>query len=162
ERLQRVGPLAVADEDHRPALQVHHHRQVAVPLGDGDLVDGDGVQVLELGLGKAPLQVALLDVLDQVPADVEWVGPIEAGHAPRQLQDVALEGLGGALPGFGEGDLDLTDQPTGGAFDPRDGQLHGGGPAADGQATEAAALGAAGDDIAAAAGGAAAVGRVLS
>ena len=41
ERLQRVGPLAVADEDHRAALQVHDHRQVAVPLGHGDLVDGD-------------------------------------------------------------------------------------------------------------------------
>ena len=41
ERLQRIGPLAVADEHHRPALQVHDHGQVAVPLGDGDLVDGD-------------------------------------------------------------------------------------------------------------------------
>src|SRR5262249_30904239 len=116
----------------------------------------------ELGFGKAPLKVALLDALDQVPADVEVMGHIEDGHAPRQFQDVALEGLGGALPGFGEGDLDLTDQATGSAFDPRAGQLHDGGPAADGQPAEAAALGAAGDDVAAAAGGAAAVGGILS
>ena len=27
------APFAVADEDHRPAHQVEHHRQVAVPLG---------------------------------------------------------------------------------------------------------------------------------
>jgi hypothetical protein len=45
-----------------------------VALGDGDLVDGDAPQVLELGLGEAPRQVALLDVLDQVPADAQVGG----------------------------------------------------------------------------------------
>src|SRR5262249_57948935 len=92
EGLQRVAALAVADEDHGAAVEVHHHGEVAVPPGRGDLVDGDVPQVLELGLGESPRQVALLDVLDRVPADVEVAGHIEDGHAPRQLQGVALEG----------------------------------------------------------------------
>jgi hypothetical protein len=58
--LQRFGPLAIADEHHRSAVQVQDHRQVAVPLGDGDLVDGEVAQVLELGLGEATREVALL------------------------------------------------------------------------------------------------------
>ena len=68
---KRVGPLAVADEDHGAAVQVQDDRQVAVPLGDGDLVNGDAPQVLEIGLGVAATKVALLDVLDHVPADTQ-------------------------------------------------------------------------------------------
>ena len=53
EGLQRVSPLAVADEDHRTAFKVQDDRQVAMALGDGDFVDGDLAEVLELGLGVA-------------------------------------------------------------------------------------------------------------
>ena len=133
---ERVGPLAVADEDHGAALQVHDHRQIAVPLGHGDLVDGDAPQVLELGLGIAPRQVALLHVLDQVPADVEVMGDIKDGHAVQQLQDVSLEGLGVAAPGVGKGDLDLAHPPTGLTFNARDRQDDGSLPATDGQGNE--------------------------
>ena len=96
-----------------------------MPLGHGDLVDGDGAEVLELGLGIAPRQVALLDVLDHVPADIEVMGDVLDGHAPRQLQDVALEGLGVAAARVGEGDLDLADPPAGATFDARDREGHG-------------------------------------
>ena len=33
--------FSLADVHHGPTLQVQHDRQVAVPLGRGDLVDGD-------------------------------------------------------------------------------------------------------------------------
>ena len=56
---------------------------------------------------------------------------------PRQLQGVALEGLGVAPPRVGEGDLDLAHHATGLAFDARDGQDDERGPAADGQRSEA-------------------------
>ena len=114
-----------------------------------------------MGLAIAPRQVALLDVLDHVPADVEVMGDVADGHAARQLQDVSLEGPGVAPPRVGEGDLDLAHQATGPAFDARDRQDDGGGPAADGQGPEAALGVAAGDDLAGAAGRAAAVVGVL-
>jgi hypothetical protein len=133
-----------------------------MPLGHGDLVDGDGAEVLELGLGVPPRQVALLDVLDQVPADIQVMGDIADGHAAGQLQGVAFEGPGGAAPRVGEGDLDLADGRAGAAFDPRDGEDDGSGAGADGH-VEGAALGvAAGDDVAGAAGRAAAVLGILS
>ena len=116
---------------------------------------------LSLGLAYAPRQVALLDVLDHVPADVEVMGHVEDGHAPRQLQDVTLEGLGVAAPRIGEGDLDLADQPAGLTFDPRDGQDHGRLAAADGQGEESPLGVTAGDDLAGAAGRAATVVGIL-
>ena len=138
ERLQRIGPLAIADEDHRPALQVHDHRQVAVPLGDGDLVDGDGPEVLELGLGEAPRQVALLDVLDQVPTDVEVTGDVADGHAFATTPGRIARRPWCSSAGVGKGDLDLTHQATSPTFDARDRQDHGGHPATDGQGAEPA------------------------
>ena len=66
------------------------------------------------------------------------MGHVADGHAPRQLQGVALEGLGVAPPRVGEGDLDLAHHATGLAFDARDGQDDERGAAADGQGAEAA------------------------
>jgi len=60
------------------------------------------------------------------------------GHAAAQLQGVALEGVGVAAPRVGEGDLDLSHDTTGLAFDARDGQDYEGGAAPDGQGSEAA------------------------
>ena len=74
------------------------------------------------------------------------------GHAPRQLQDVSLEGLGVAPPGVGEGDPDLTHRPTGPTFDERDRQDHGRLAAADGQGHELTLGVTAGGDLARAAG----------
>ena len=52
ERLQGLGAFAVADEDHGPAFQVQDHRQVAVPFADGDFVDGDLLELVQLGRAK--------------------------------------------------------------------------------------------------------------
>ena len=62
EWLQGVGALAITDEDDRAAFQVQHHREVAVPLADRDLVDGQQTQVPQLRLGEMLFQMALLDV----------------------------------------------------------------------------------------------------
>src|SRR6516165_1778523 len=86
EWFQRVSSLAVADEDHSTALEVQNDCHVAVALSDGNLVDGDLMEVLQLGLGVAAAEVALLDVLDDIPADTEVSGHIEDGHTPGQFQ----------------------------------------------------------------------------
>ena len=119
---------------------------------NGDLVDGDLTQALELGLGIATTEVALLDVLDDVPTDAQVAGHIKDGRAPRQLQDVPLEGLGIAPPRVGEGDLDLTDDPAGPAGDAGDREDHDGGAATDGQRSEPPLDAASRSDVARAAG----------
>ena len=60
-------------------------------FADGDLVDGDLLELVRLGLAEAALQGAGLDVLDRVPADVP------------------LEGAGVVLLGVGEAELDRPD-----------------------------------------------------
>src|SRR5262245_2989047 len=60
------------------------------------------------------------------------------GHAAAQLQGRSLEGVGGAAPWVGEGDLDLAHDATGPACDARDGQDDEGGAVADGDGPEAA------------------------
>jgi len=46
-------PLPSPDEHHRPGQQVEHHGQVVMPLADGDLVDGDLLELVQLGLAEA-------------------------------------------------------------------------------------------------------------
>jgi hypothetical protein len=120
ERLQGLGSLAVADEDDGAAFEVEHHGEVAMPLADGDLVDAQETQMLELGLGEALLQVPLLDVLDGVPTDAEMMGHVLDGHALGQLQGIAFEGMGVTAHGIGEVDGNLAEEPAGAAFDARD------------------------------------------
>ena len=77
---------------------------------------------------------------------------IADGHAAPLLQGVSLEGVGVAAPGVGEGDLDLSHNATVLAFDARDGQDDGRGPAADGHIAEAPLDGASWPDVARATG----------
>ena len=109
ERLQGLDAFAVADEHHGPGEQIEDHGQVAVPLADGDFIDGDLLELVQLGLAEAALQGAGLDVLDGVPTDLEVLGHVLDGHVPGQLQGVALEGAGVAFLGIGEAELDLPD-----------------------------------------------------
>src|SRR5262249_10353135 len=122
-----------------------------------DLVDGQLLEVGQARPGEAALQVALLDVLDDVPADAQVGGHGLDGHVLRQLQGVALEGAGVAAARVGEGHVHLADGATGRATDALHGQGDGHGPTADGHGPEAALDLAAADDPAAAAGGAAPV-----
>ena len=55
-------------------------------FGNRDLVDCDVPQVLELGFGITSQQVALLDLFDQIPADVQVTRDILDGQRSRQLQ----------------------------------------------------------------------------
>ena len=119
ERLEGIDTLAVADKHHRSGEQVQHHRQVAMALADGDLVDGDLLELVQLGLAETLLQGAGLDVLDHVPAHLEMLGHVLDGHVLRQLQDVPFEGAAVVLLGVGKTQLDLPCQAAVETVDPR-------------------------------------------
>ena len=58
EGLQGLHAFAVADEHHGAAEQVEHHGEVVMALADGDFIDGDLLELVQLGLAEAALQVA--------------------------------------------------------------------------------------------------------
>src|SRR5262249_20518118 len=89
-------------------------------FADADFVDGDASQMFELGLGKMPLEVAFLNVLDRIPADTEVSGNILDGHALRQFQGVALEGVRVAKTRVGKRELHLPRDLAVVALDARD------------------------------------------
>ena len=91
-------------------------------LAHGNLVDGDGPQVFEFGLGEPPRQIAFLNLLDQVPTDTQMRGHVADGHPFGQFQRVPLEGLSIAPSRVGKGDLDLTHQPALPTFHTSDGK----------------------------------------
>jgi len=95
---------------HRSAVKIQHHRQVFVPVTDADLVDGQMLEMLEMlepDLLEPPVQVALLDVLDGVPADIQMLGRVLDRRPPRQVQRVPLEAAGITHPGVGKPNLHL-------------------------------------------------------
>ena len=71
-----------SDKDHTPGVQIQNDCQILLALGDGDLIDSDLSQVLQLGPGEALVQKAFLDVLDQVPTDIQMPGYVQDGHMP--------------------------------------------------------------------------------
>ncbi len=126
QRLEGSDAFAVADEDDGAADQVEHHGQVAVSLADGDFIDGELLELVQLGLAEATFQRAGLDVLDGIPADLEVLGDILDGHEPRQVEDVAFEGTRVVLARVGEAELHLANLTAFEAQDARDlePQLH--------------------------------------
>ena len=86
ERLQSVGPLALAHEDDGAADQIPDHGGVALLFAQVDLVEGDLLEVGQPGTRQAALQVAFLDVLDDVSTDAQVRGHGLDGHVLRQLQ----------------------------------------------------------------------------
>src|SRR3954454_10206478 len=88
EAFQGFDAFAVADEHHGAAVEVEHHGDVAMSLADGDFIDGDLFELVQLGFAEAPLQVAGLDVLDGVPTDLEVVGDVLDGHVTGEFQRV--------------------------------------------------------------------------
>src|SRR5262249_15001599 len=107
EWLQGLGALAVADENDGAGEQVQDQSDIVVSLTDRDLVDGDFLEFVQLGFAEAALQVPLLDVLDNVPTDLQVPGRVLDGGAARQLQGIAFEVMGVSAACIREGNLDL-------------------------------------------------------
>src|SRR5437899_1253016 len=102
EGFQGVCSLAPADVDDGPAFQVQDNRQVAVAVADGDFVDGNLSQLLQLGSAEAAAQILLVNLLDEVPTDSQVVGDVLDGHAATQFQGIAGKSLGVAAAWVGK------------------------------------------------------------
>ena len=62
-----------ADEDDGTALQVEDHGQVAMPLTDGDFINGDLAQLLQLRLGEVQLEINLL--VSPIKENLVYIAP---------------------------------------------------------------------------------------
>lgn len=76
------GPFAVPHEQHRPAIEVQHDTQVAMPPANRDFVDGDSPDPFQLRPEEVLLQMPFLDVFDHIPADPPVCGDLPNGHGP--------------------------------------------------------------------------------
>jgi len=97
ERLQAGVVTALDAEQNLAGEHLDDYRGIAVPLADGELVDGDAADIGEAQpLGPA-VQVALHDVPDHAPADLQQAGHRGEGHLPGQAEHEPSEGSGVAL-----------------------------------------------------------------
>jgi len=91
-----------------------------MPFADRDLIDGDLMQVFEFRPGEPTSQIAFLDVLDQIPADVQVFGHVLNRHVTQEIQRIALERLGVAPASIGKPDSHLADSLADRTFYPGD------------------------------------------
>ncbi len=119
EWLQGLDSLAIADKNHSPGNKVQDHREVIVSFANGDLVNGDLLQLPQLRCAKPPLKRRRLDGLDRVPTHLQVLGNRLDGHVTRQIEGITLEGPRVTLARVGEAQLDLADVAAGEAPDPR-------------------------------------------
>ena len=89
----------LSDKQHAPADIVEDHGQVAVALADGDLVDRQKAQPIELGLAVVLFQIMFVDGLDRLPVQSQMASHFGYGHRSAQLVNVA--GQPGGHPQIG-------------------------------------------------------------
>lgn len=83
-----------------------------MPLADADLIDGDLLELMQLGTGKASLQISLLDVFDHIPTHSQVPGHILDGHMSRQPQGITFESPAVAAAPGSEVGFNLAQNPT--------------------------------------------------
>ena len=74
-----------------------------------NFIDGQIPEVFEHRPGELLLEVPFLNVLDDIPGDVEMAGHVEDRHVLRELEDVALESPGIGEAGIGKAKFYLAD-----------------------------------------------------
>ena len=101
--------------------------KIASQVAQLKLVEKRGIVGTIQNVAISNNQITLLDVFDDVPTDFEVLGHVLDGHHRRELQSIALKGLGVRPARIGKGDRDLPHHPTLSALDTRDsqGQKHG-------------------------------------
>ena len=120
ERVQGLRTLALSHKHDGSAREVQDHGDVAVPLADGDLVDGDLLQRLEPWPSEPTLEMAPLDLLGRIPGEVQVPGDVGQCGELQQLRDVPRKAAGVVLLGRREGGLDLPLLAAAPAKDARD------------------------------------------
>src|SRR5258707_13393805 len=108
ERFERRTAFAIAHKHHSPREKIENYRQVLLPLANADFVDGDLLEVLQLGVAETPCQRTSLNILDDVPAHLQVVCYILDGHGPGQVEGIAFKGSRIATAWFRKAELDLA------------------------------------------------------
>jgi hypothetical protein len=90
----RLGTVLAAEPDRSPPLQVADDDAVAVPLADGDLVDPDEPWRGAPGPAELFLHVLLVEFLDRMPVQVQFLGDRPDGALAAAPPDVEGEPLG--------------------------------------------------------------------
>src|SRR5208282_3933156 len=78
----RHGTIVAAEPDGPAPLQVADHDAVLMPLGDGDLVDANDPRSGVAGSAELCIHVLLVQFLDAVPIEVEFLGHFFDGCFP--------------------------------------------------------------------------------
>lgn len=94
ERLKRIGSFPFPDEDHGATLQIENDGQIPMAFANADLIDGDPLQPAQLRAGKAPFEIAFLDVFDHIPAGAQVPDHISDRHPFGQFEGITFKGLG--------------------------------------------------------------------
>ena len=87
----RLGAVLAAEPDRASPLQVADHDAVAVPLADGDLVDADDPRRGATRPAELLPHVLLVQLLDGVPVEVQFLGDRLDGALPAPPPDIEGE-----------------------------------------------------------------------
>lgn len=94
EFLQGPGFSVFAYPEDSPCQVVQNHRQVAMALADGNLVDGQDAKSLVVGSAIWSFQEPLVDGFDRFPIQPQMPGHLSDGHDLAQLVDVVSQSFG--------------------------------------------------------------------
>lgn len=94
ESLQGASFSVFSHPGHPSRQVVQDHRQVTVAFADGDLVDGQDMQPLVVGLAIFLFQKPLVDDFDGFPIQPQMVGHLLNCHDLAELVDVAGQSFG--------------------------------------------------------------------
>ena len=109
EGSQCLAALAVAGEQHRPALHVPDHGHVLLPplavnpfMPNVNLIDADDADIRHANPAVFPGQPVFLQVFDRIPVQAAVFGDGAQAHFPSQFQNGPSQGTGDAALGMGE------------------------------------------------------------
>ena len=90
----RFRPIIAAEPDRTFPYQIAHDDPVGVALANRDLVDADDLRPRRACLGELRLHVLLLECLDGVPVELEFLGDVLDRGRAAALTHVVGKALG--------------------------------------------------------------------
>lgn len=120
KRCECISSLTITDEYDGAAFEVENHGYIAMAFLDRNFIDGQISKILESRPGEFSLEVAFLDILNNIPRHMEMTGHIEYGHMLREVEDIPFKGSSIGKAGIGKAEIDLTDGIASSAGHPLD------------------------------------------
>ena len=112
EWFKSVRTLAVANENHRTRFHIQNHCQILMTFTNGDLINGDGMNIFQTRIRELVGQIPFLDFLDYVPGDSQVSGHISDRHMFRQIQSITFKSMGIRKAGISKSERCLANIAT--------------------------------------------------